>query len=53
MVISNPKQLRYNIDIKTSNVNTENTEVISPGTILYGPFKNVHELLTPDQYRLV
>lgn len=52
-MLANPKQLRFGLDIKASNTNSEQMEVIAPGSIIFGPYAQVQERLLVHQYRLI
>jgi len=52
-VLANPNQLRFGIDIPLANMSSDQMEVISLGTIIYAPFRVIHERISPKDYKLI
>ena len=52
-MLANPRQLRFGLDIKAANTSSEQMEVIAPGSIIFGPYAKIQELLLVHQYRLI
>jgi hypothetical protein len=52
-IITNPKQLRFGLDLHASNTNTEQMEVVSPGSIIFGPYQQIIDRFEHNEFKLI
>lgn len=53
MVVANPNQLRFGIDVPLGVRSEQEMEVISQGTIIFAPYRLIHDRMPPAHYKLI
>ena len=52
-ILHNRNHVRFGIDIRVTNLPSEQMEVIGQNTIVYAPLKVIRDSIEADSYRLV